>query len=244
MKCKLCHKKKKLRNSHIIPEYFYKYTYSSSHKVSVVSTGKISREFLNLQKGLREKLLCQDCEQLFSPWEKYVCETLFMTPQKGQSNNHLIKIEGLDYKKFKLFGLSLIWRASVSSNRFFRDINLGSHENTIRNKLIQNEPGDEIEYPMVLSAIRMDNAPIIDLITEPETLSDDGFTYFRFFLGSFFWVFVISENASAFRLSDFYLKQDGTVLIPKMAAEKMEFFLEFSKRILSRGEIKDHHKNE
>ena len=57
-------------------------------------------------------------------------------------------------------------------------------------------------------------------------------------------MFVISENASAFRLSDFYLRQDGTVLIPKMAAEKMEFFLEFSKRILSRREIKDHHKNE
>ena len=90
----------------------------------------------------------------------------------------------------------------------------------------------------------MDNAPIVDLITQPETLSDDGFKYFRFFLGSFFWLFVISKNARAFRLSDFYLKQDGTLLIPKKDAEKMEFFQEFAKRVVHQGEIKDHHKND
>ena len=138
MKCKLCQQEKKLLNSHVIPEFFYRYTYSGTHKVSVVSTGKISKEFLNLQKGLREKLLCQDCEQLFSPWEKYVCETLFMTPQKGKSNDHLIKIERLDYAKFKLFGFSLMWRASVSTNRFFRDIDLDSYEEVIREYLIQS----------------------------------------------------------------------------------------------------------
>ncbi len=245
MKCKLCRQEKKLLNSHIIPEFFYKYTYSSSHKISVVSTGKISKEFLNLQKGLKERLLCADCEQLLSPWEKYVREAIFGgTPLKGMSDNRLIKIEGLDYRTFKLFGLSLIWRASVSTNRFFENIDLGSHEEVIRKKLLQNEPGEENEYAIVLSAVKLENAPIKDLVMRPEELSDGGFTYLRFFLGSFIWLFVISKDASAFRLNDFYLKRNGTILIPKKDAEKTELFQEFSKRIFSQGEIKDHHKND
>lgn len=243
MKCKLCLRDKELVRSHIIPEFFYKNTYSNSHKISVVSTRRIRKELLNLQKGLRERLLCKDCEQLFSPWEKYVNEMLFIRPQKGRSNHYLIQIKGLDYKTFKMFGLSLIWRASVSSSLFFREIDLGSHEETIRNKLMQVEPGGENEYPMVLSAITMEDVPIVDLITNPETFSEDGFTYMRFFLGSFFWLFVISEDAAGFRLSEFYLKQNGSLLIPKKRAEETEFFQKFSKEVVYQGEIKDYHKN-
>ena len=245
MKCKLCLREKKLLNSHIIPEFFYKYTYSSSHKISVVSTGKISREFLNLQKGLRERLLCEDCEQLLSPWEKYVREAIFGgTPLKGMSDDRLIKIDGLDYRKFKLFGLSLIWRASVSTKRFFENIHLGSHEEIIRRMLLQYEPGNENEYSIVLSAVKIDNSPIIDLVMKPEELSDDGFTYFRFCLGSFIWLFVISDDDNSFRLNEFFLKRDGSILIPKTEAGQTELFREFSKRVFAQGEIRDHHRNE
>lgn len=245
MKCKLCLQEKKLINSHIVPEFFYKCTYSSSHKISVVSTGKISKEFLNLQKGLRQRLLCEDCEQLFSAWEKYVREAIFGgTPLKIMSNDRLIKIDGLDYSKFRLFGLSLIWRASVSTNQFFENIDLGSHEEIIRKKLLQNEPGDENEYAIVLSAVKIDNAPIIDLVMKPEELSENGFTYLRFFLGSFIWLFVISDDASAFRLNEFFLKRDGSILIPKMEAGHTELFREFSRGVFSQGEIRDHHQND
>ena len=245
MKCNLCQAEKKLLKSHIIPEFFYKYTYSSAHKISVISTGKIAKEFLNLQKGLKEKLLCESCEQLLSPWEKYVREAIFGgTPLKMMSNKRLIKIEGIDYKKFKLFGLSLIWRASVSTNDFFANIDLGSHEEILRKKLLEDEPGDENEYPIVLSAVSLGNAPIKDFVMRPDVLSHDRFEYVRFFLGSYIWMFAVSKDASASRLNDFFLKRNGSILIPRKAAEETELFQEFSKRVFSQGEIKDHHKND
>ncbi len=160
------------------------------------------------------------------------------------SANKLIKIEGIDYRKFKLFGLSLIWRASVSTNDFFANIDLGSHEEIIRKKLLEDEPGDENEYAIVFTAVSLGNAPIKDLVMQPDVLSEDGLKYVRCFLGSFIWMFAVSKDASTSRLNDFFLKRNGSILIPRKAAEETELFQEFSKRVFARREIKDHHKND
>jgi hypothetical protein len=72
MKCKLCLKKDKLRNSHVISEFLYTPLYDEKiHRFNVLSTiPEISKKFE--QKGIREKLLCDSCEQLISPSENYV----------------------------------------------------------------------------------------------------------------------------------------------------------------------------
>jgi len=241
MKCKLCLEDKKLVKSHIIPEFFYKSIYSNSHsrKISVLSTDKIPTEFLNLQKGIREKILCNDCEQIISPWEKYARELIYGSSLlKVHSDSNLIQIEGVDYKKLKLFGISLIWRASVSRKSFFEDVKLGCHEEVIRNMLLMAEPGYEYQYAIVLWAIKMKNSPIKDLVMQPDKLFDEGFTYFRFILGSFMWLFIISRDGRPFCLKDFYLKSDGSILIPKMEISEPELFPEFFKKMKTRGQAK------
>lgn len=241
MKCKLCQQNNKLLRSHIIPEFFYKDTYSKSHKISVVSTGKIPKEFMNLQKGLRERLLCIDCEQLISPWEKYVREALFGGVElQIAADKHFIKIMDVDYHRFKLFSLSLIWRASISANLFFKHVNLGPQEDKIRRMLLIEDPGNENNYSVMLSAVSLSNAAIKDLVMQPEILSERGIQYLRFFLGSFCWLFVLSENCSSFPLHEYFLKQDGSMLIPKGKANELELFLEFSSRVITQGRIIDH----
>lgn len=47
-------------------------------------------------------------------------------------------LEHYNYKKLKLFALSLAWRASVSSRPEMQTINLGPHEEVIRNILLNN----------------------------------------------------------------------------------------------------------
>ena len=67
-KCKLCLRESDLRYSHIIPEYFYKPMYDSKHRFMQIST---VQEYPTtfLQKGVREYLLCNRCEEQFSKYE-------------------------------------------------------------------------------------------------------------------------------------------------------------------------------
>ena len=67
MICKFCKKDKILKNSHIIPEFFYKPLYDSKHKMIVMERDKedISDKW-KIQKGIREYLLCGDCEEHFN----------------------------------------------------------------------------------------------------------------------------------------------------------------------------------
>ena len=63
--CKLCNLEKTLCNSHIIPEFLWEDLYNSKHQaLGVHGQGRNGWEVL--QKGLREKLFCNDCEQHFN----------------------------------------------------------------------------------------------------------------------------------------------------------------------------------
>lgn len=59
--CKLCQKERELKYSHIIPEYFYTPIYDENHRFMEISPQSEKLVKFN-QKGVREFLLCKDCE--------------------------------------------------------------------------------------------------------------------------------------------------------------------------------------
>jgi hypothetical protein len=52
-----------------------------------------------------------------------------------------VVIRGLDYSTFKLFHLSVLWRASVSSGPDFASVRLGVHEERISGNAPLLRPG-------------------------------------------------------------------------------------------------------
>ena len=136
MGCKLCLKQKKLQKSHIIPEFFYQPLYDNLHKFNVITTSSKEKNKPE-QKGIRERLLCYDCEQLLSPNEDYVRRVIYGgTEIKISRDGNNVIIWNTDYIKFKLSQLSLLWRSSVSKLKYFSNISLGPHEEKIRQMLI------------------------------------------------------------------------------------------------------------
>lgn len=135
MKCKLCNMDvEKLCNSHIISEFLYKNTYDTSHRThGIISDGR----FRILQSGLKEKLLCESCEKILSSYESYFNNNFV---SKGYIpdfvNNDLVNIKIDDILMFKLFHLSNLFRASISSLPSFSNIHLGPHEKRIGNLLL------------------------------------------------------------------------------------------------------------
>ncbi|MCF7981164.1 MAG: hypothetical protein K9K86_04215 [Pseudomonadales bacterium] len=229
--CKLCQKEAELKNSHIIPEFFYRRLYDDKHRFNVVPLDPTENARYE-QKGLREHLLCNDCEQQFSKYEKYTRGIFYGGKSILIGRGNPIRISRVDYQRFKLFQLSLIFRAALSKLPFFYSVKLGHHEERIRKMLLKEDPGDETDYPcMVIVFLRDKNVPMDDFIHPPDRLKLYGHTLYRMVLGGGFWIWIISSHSRQFPRLDFILKKDGTFQIPLRKAEDSQFFKDIAQKM-------------
>jgi len=174
MNCALCLRDAPLCRSHIIPEFLYEPIYDESHRLKILSTLP-ERPTMFKQKGIWEKLLCERCEQRLSVWEGYASKALFggeytSSPRHGR----LTKISGLDYKKLKLFQLSTLWRAGVSSHELFSAVKLGPHQELLRAMLFEGEPGPPNRYGCVMFGIEHNGEALKGVLIPPKSTHIQG----------------------------------------------------------------------
>jgi hypothetical protein len=77
MNCRLCDEKKPLTESHIISRFFYKPMEWKEKNFRYQILGVDLNRIITDQGGIKERLLCVDCEQKFSRYETYVSKTLY-----------------------------------------------------------------------------------------------------------------------------------------------------------------------
>ena len=73
--CSLCHESKKLKESHFIPKFVGKWLKRTSATGYLRNIDNINKR---QQDSLKDYLLCNDCELLFSGWEKQFSEKMFI----------------------------------------------------------------------------------------------------------------------------------------------------------------------
>lgn len=76
MNCRLCRNDRKLCDSHIIPEFFYRPMYDEKHRIIRMSTVP-EEKTTYAQQGIYEKMLCTDCEQHINDFEKHARRLFF-----------------------------------------------------------------------------------------------------------------------------------------------------------------------
>ena len=151
MKCKLCLADKQLqRESHIIPQFMHDQLLSGEgyfHKIKRDTFKKYTsgRTIKKFQTGEYDRdILCAKCENdvLCQRYEDYAAKVYQLIDHKlesfqdieiGQYTNENGMggkiINRINYPKFKLFLLSILWRASISKRVFFGEVKLGNkHE--------------------------------------------------------------------------------------------------------------------
>jgi len=239
MKCQLCLKDKQLQNSHIIPEFCYKALYDGQHRFQVLKFIPEEKK-LHLQKGIREKLLCYECEQLLSPFEDHARRVFYGGQEFSFSvQEEMVRVKGIDYRRFKLFQLSLLWRAGLSRHPFFKKIKLGPHEERLRGMLISGDPGEPHDYGCVLLGMVMQNHELMDeIIKAPDSLRSHGHRCFRFLLCGYLWIFVVSKHSSAFPYRDLFLSKDGKLVVHMRAAEQTGLIKGFAKVLAQRKKLR------
>jgi len=222
--CALCKSKGNILDSHIIPEFMYKPIYDDKHRLLLRKNGFIVKTE-PLQKGIREKLLCKKCEGQLSVYEKYVREILFGgTVINIQKFSDRIILYGLDYAKVRLFFLSLIWRMSVASKHdIWRNVNLGPHQEIIRDMILSENPGSQWEYSF-LSIIPLFNGTIVDdWILEPDWVRTQFGRLYSFIVGGCIYLFHISKQNIEKDAGQWLIHPDGTWAISLKNAEKIKF---------------------
>lgn len=238
MICRLCDKEKELQNSHIIPEFVYKQLYDNKGRFHVLSTLKQKPRPLE-QKGIREKLLCKDCEQQLSIYEKYAREIL-MGGESFQFERHgkLIRLSDLNYHKFKLFLLSILWRSSVSSHILFSRVKLGKHENKIKKLIQNNNPGKPLDYPCIIFGLNSKDNIHANLIDQPRRFHTEGHITYRFIFSGFVWVYYVSSHKLPSLLTEIVINEDGNMVISQGSFDELSEFKHFAVDLHKMGRMR------
>jgi hypothetical protein len=221
MICRLCLEEKDLRNSHIIPEFFYRPLYDEKHRINTLISDKEILEYH--QKGVRERLLCDDCEQQIGKYENYVRKMFYGgVALDFPVNPSEIIIKNVIYESFKLFQLSLLWRASISSHWFFKFVNIGPYEEKIRQMLLNENPGGKYDIGCLLAFYLDDTRKVVDgLILQPINLRANGHRSFAFVIGGALWLFVVSSHSKDFEHSDYFADDSGDLRIVLKPVDKL-----------------------
>jgi len=208
--CKFCLRDAELQRSHIVSEFFYRY--DEKHRVLNVDMSDHYPVFD--QKGRREKLLCVDCEQYFNEHFEKPMKRMWIDERKLPQvlEGDGVVISGLEYVPFKLFHLSVLWRASVSS--VAATVSLGPHETRIRQMLLACSAGAVTEYPIVARALYLPKTREVadGVVALPQRGRQGGQTVYCAVFGGCAWYYVVASHKLDVAIQEWALNENGRML--------------------------------
>lgn len=210
--CRLCENDRELRNSHIISEFLYDALYNNKHQLMGIHGGG-SRGWKVLQKGIREPLFCEPCEQHFNKHFEtpFLAQWLRGNPLPDPWNATDLVTVQVDYTAFKLFHLSVLFRAGVSTLPTYAAVTLGPHEARLRRLLLDRNAGESWQYPVFgYAVVHHKTKRLITMITQPQRSKFGGrWCYGMMYGGAEWWVCVASDRNVEFE--QMALRTDGSM---------------------------------
>jgi len=192
--CRLCGELRTLAQSHIVPEFLHRELYDEHSRATVLRPLMGKRH--PIQKGLREQMLCFECEQFLNDRFEKPFLSMWrdgnMRPERLPPDKVYV-VEGLDYAKAKLFLLSVLWRASVATREEF-PLDLGPHEARIKRMILDEDPGDSERYPIVGTFAVDESGNLLPFVSSPMQLRLFGHHACAFGLGGCEWTFFTSSH--------------------------------------------------
>ena len=169
------------------------------------------------QDGFKEPMLCWNCEQFLSTEYEDYAERNFFSKQLPKPSLHgktkRIEVKGLDYKKMKLFMLSILWRAGVTNHEFFKHVQLGPHEAVLRHMLLNGNPGGVDDYGFITCTIKFNGSDFKDFFVEPTPSRLAEVRSYRFVFSGLLVFFVVASHKIHSSIRKCFLQPSGEWLI-------------------------------
>jgi len=227
--CKLCNRKKELRDSHIIPKLFYRKLKTNENFYHVISTDE-NKNIYTDQREFTEYLLCETCEDKFQKHESYICNALYNFPKYSSKKGNKVVLYNIDYNKFKLFQLSVLWRSSITTRFFFENVSLApKHEDKIKSMLQNSDPGEEHEYCCSMLAMLMEGKIASNLIMSPNFYKKDNHNIFALIFGGFKWHYIVSSHMHQIPKELISIRKDNTLHFRLKKMEEDQDIIEAAK---------------
>lgn len=223
--CKLCKEEKELiRKAHIIPDFIYRESklFDENHKIVLLRKDdlKNDKKSQEVQSGFYESnLLCANCDnKIIGQYEDYAriafyggAYSPYGNPKCSVTEYESI-CENISYTKFKLFLLSILFKASISISNFFREVTI-SEENIedIRLMLINGDAKNVLDFPILVSTFKFSEVPEQMIIAPRKSIIDGENVYTFVFSGMLFSFYEgLQVNLSDF---EYTLFPDNTMRI-------------------------------
>jgi hypothetical protein len=189
--CQLCALPKKLVKSHVIPDNLNRVlrdVLGDDPNAPMLTIDKRTGKTKRYPMGVYDKqILCGECDGSFSPWEEHARDVLFTKHSytgvlyNGQGQPHCYTLLGADYTTLKLFVLSVVWRASISGNAFFGNVDLGQTINDgLKTRLLAADPGGATDFSVRIAQYHSVDIPLAAF--EPREQVIDGIHYVVLYL--------------------------------------------------------------
>lgn len=210
MKCKLCEIDKNLIQAHIIPRAFFVAVNPDPNNPSKIITNKKDIYPKKSRIGVYdENILCGECDGKFQKYDNYAIsvfrdksiafENLVI---EGKFSGYLINP---DYKLLKLFFLSMLWRAGISTHIFYSQVCLGPHEKIIKEMLMSENPGSSSDYAVILG--KFDEDPELVPIIHPWKNRIENVLYYNFVFYGYQTSIRVSSNIMRHCVNELVLTQ-------------------------------------
>jgi hypothetical protein len=215
MKCKFCGNESTLINAHVIPAGFFHRIRQGKEPLEVItnSAGEYTKKS---QIGEYDQtIVCSKCETIWQEWDNYAQQLLAEEPLNGKAryyNNRKIcyVVDNYEYSKLKLFFISMAWRASVSSRKFFRRVSLGQFEDIAKRHIMNGDPGDSEDFSIVVSKF---NNPLAKSTLNPYTYQNSGVNYIRFYLAGYMADMKVDDKPTPNQLSQITMAENRPLCI-------------------------------
>lgn len=187
--CKLCAQNRKFIKAHAIPEAFFRELRVDGASPLLIS-GKTGQFPKKAPIGVYdEAVLCEVCEPLFGKIDDYGIDVLlrkfdqYFDPVQGNGSVASFESVGADPNRLLQFLVTVIWRASVSSHKFYANVALGPHEVAARAAVNIGEPLSPI-FDAVLSRWRDEGGRVpTTVLLDPRREKWFGVNAYRLYLG-------------------------------------------------------------
>jgi hypothetical protein len=199
-----------------VPEFLHQPIYDDKHRTNLIRFGDDRPHIL--QKGIRERLLCDECERRFQEFEDYFARYWYQRrPFPDPPLPQEVLLSDLDYGRVKLFLLSIIWHASVAKSPTFKSADLGPHEDRIRQLLFSGDPGPADHYQIYAGLIvDPDSRELWDcVILAPLRIRVRGLWAYRLVFGGASWTILISRH-QALPIAGHFLTEFGCLRLPSL----------------------------
>ncbi len=148
-----------------------------------------------------------------------------------------ILVDNVNYEKFKLFQMSLLWRAGVSKRSEFSNVTLGPHADKLRKLIYSGDPGEPHQYGcMIIVSAEMQQI-LRQLIILPDMLKMSGHWCVRFMLGGLFWIFFVSSHKPELASKNLFLSKDGKLPLIVDNKWSVVFIKDFAKQLYNSGHL-------